>query len=139
VATTSYEPEESIYNRLKGHAGLSALVSTRIYPMERPQGTPLPAVTFERVSGVPVHAMSADANYMTSRYQINSYADDLLEAKTVAYQTEKALSRWSSTTGAVEILETFVDNIYNVSEELGGSDVGVHHVALDILMVHRTS
>ena len=43
--------EEAIYGALTAHAGLSALVDDRVYPMVLPQDATRPAVTYMRVSG----------------------------------------------------------------------------------------
>ena len=40
--------EQSIYEALSGHAPLTALVGTRIYPVDAPQASPLPRVVFAR-------------------------------------------------------------------------------------------
>jgi len=133
-----YEPEERIYTRLTGYTALTNL-TTQIHFGDRPQGEKLPAVTFDRISGVPWRAMGQDANLVQSRFQINSYADDPLEAKKVAEQVKNAMNRWSSSSDYVTIESCFVDNEYNQEVEIGAADKGAYWVGLDVLVNHRTS
>jgi len=40
--------ETELYNLLKSHPTLQSLVGARVYPLVLPQGTALPAITFQR-------------------------------------------------------------------------------------------
>ena len=110
-----------------------------IYIGNRPQESALPAVTVDRISGVPAHAMAQDPNYVESRFQMNCYAATLLDATSVANQVHKALSRWDSSTGTVEILSVFEENRWNQEVDIGGADRGAHWVGLEFEVIHRSS
>lgn len=50
--------EESLYSLLSGTAGITALVSTRIYPDALPETVTYPAIVFSRASTDPVPSIS---------------------------------------------------------------------------------
>lgn len=45
--------EEALRAHLIAHPGLSALVGSRVYPVQVPQNVTLPAITYQRISTVP--------------------------------------------------------------------------------------
>lgn len=49
-----------LYTTLAAHAGVSALVGTRVYEGRRPPGTALPAIVFQHLGGADRRAMGAD-------------------------------------------------------------------------------
>lgn len=125
--------EEAINSRLAGYAGLSALVSTRIYPVIAAQGATPPYVVHSRISGVRESAMGADTGVARARVQVSSYGLTYSSAKNVAKQSRLALQRYSGTIGADEILAIFVENDIDLYEE----DTRLFHVASDYLVFYR--
>jgi len=136
--SNTYEVEERIYSRLSNYTALTTMTD-RIYTGNRPQESALPAVSVERISSIPAHAMSADPNYVESRFQVNCYADDPLESLQVARQVHNALSRWDSSTDNVEVLSSFEENRWNDEVDIGGADGGAFWTGLEYQIVHRTS
>lgn len=91
--------EEAIYTALTGHAGLTALVGARVYPMLLPQDATRPAVTYMRVSGardVNINEISVDAN---PRYQFDAWADAYETAYSVGAQIIAAVQTVESGSG----------------------------------------
>jgi hypothetical protein len=88
--------EEDIYTALSGFAGLSALVSTRIYPLHMPQGATFPAVTYTRVSGARINNLDGE-NIQNPRYQVDCWAESYSAAKAVAAQVQLAFAAASFT------------------------------------------
>lgn len=91
--------EEAIYSALTAHAGLSALVADRIYPMVLPQDATRPAVTYMRVSGardLNINQASVDAN---PRYQFDVWADSFEAAYGAAAQLIDAVGTVQSGSG----------------------------------------
>ena len=124
--------ETELYTRLTTHAGLSALIGTRAYPLHLPQKPTLPAVTYHRVSAIRVSAMGADTGLVRPRFQIDVWAEEYITqgattgAREVAEQVRAALQRWSTSSG------TIVQDSYFLNEvELFEPDTELVHIALD--------
>lgn len=77
---------EVIVDKLTGHAGLSALIGTRVYPAQLPQRPTLPAVTFFRVSTQHVqHRGNGGYSALRRpRYQFDCWAETIKQARQVA-------------------------------------------------------
>ena len=67
--------DESLYKYLSTYAGLTALISTKVYPLIIPQAVERPAIAYQRISDPPEHAMGTDAAIYHPRYQINCWAN----------------------------------------------------------------
>ena len=81
-----------LYARLRGHAGLSALVGDGIYPLCLPQNPMLPAVVYQRISGQRVQNLTRDTGGpQRVRVQITAWAEDVDTANSVAEQVRLAM------------------------------------------------
>jgi len=88
--------ESSIYSRLTAYAGVSDLVSTRIYPVVMPQGTTFPAITYQTNTREKNPTFGADSTISSKEMRITSWADTYSEAKDLADEVLGALNRWTS-------------------------------------------
>jgi len=70
-----------IYTALSDGAALSALVSTRIYPVMAPQDVTLPYVTYQRVGGTREMDFSGVSNLELPQFQVSGWADSYLGAQ----------------------------------------------------------
>lgn len=69
--------EAAIRAHLIADAGLTALVGSRVYPMQLPQRPTLPAVTYQRISSTPTqHRGAAAAGHERTRFQFDCWASD---------------------------------------------------------------
>ena len=128
--------EEAIYTYLSNHAGLTALVSTRIHPLIMPQSTVLPAVTFSKVSGPRVHAMQQDAGLAYPRFQVSCWGATYKSAKDVAAQVRAALQDFKGTMGGVG--GVVVSGVFIQDEnDLYEPGTQVYHIALDFVIWHE--
>ena len=126
--------EAEIKTRLSGFAGLSALISDRIYPVTLPQNVEMPAVSYRRVSAERVSAMGADTGLVRARFQFDCWSGEhengdsgtFDEAKAVAKQVRLALQRWRNTSGTV-VQDTFMIG----DQDLHEHDTETYHAALD--------
>lgn len=101
--------ESVIYDRATGHAGLSALVSTRVYPNVAPQNVTVPFVTYRRVSAVRPSGFGSDVGIVEARFQFDMYATTYSGARAVAEQVRAAFQRWTNSSGTV-VYETRIEN-----------------------------
>lgn len=125
--------EDAVGARLAAASGLTSLTSTRIYALHLPQRPTLPAVTFRKVSGVRVHAMSADPGVAHPRFQVDSWGKTYEAAKDVQVQVNTALSRWRGTQSGVTILASFLENEIDIYED----ETGDYHAISDFVIWHR--
>lgn len=130
--------ETEIYDRLSGHAGLSALVGTRVYPSLLPQDPTFPAITFSRVSAQRVAAMGSDPGVVQARFQFDVWTQiadgvDAYESmRNVMEQLRLALERWRTTSGTI-VQDTFFDNELELYED----DIEVHHGIFDAEIIYE--
>ena len=102
--------EDALYSILSNAAGLTALVSMRIYPVgEVPQDAAAPYVTYQRISDPQPHAMGSDPDLEEPRYQVNCYHHDYNSAKAIATQVKAALRDYSGTVEGVKIARIFYE------------------------------
>ena len=83
--------EQDLFSRLTAHAGLSALLSTRLYPLLAPQDATLPYATYQRISSPVLHTFARGAPATQARFQFDVYAASALSAQQVATQLRTAL------------------------------------------------
>jgi len=127
--------EEALFAYLKDHAGLKALVGTRIYPLILPQPPTLPAVTYFKVSLVNRRVMASPSDVLKQvRVQFSCWANTYSETKSVAEQVKVALQDFAGQMGGgVQVLD---GNIIN-EQDLYEDDTGIYHVPVDVLIMHE--
>lgn len=125
--------EAAVYARATAHAGLAALVGTRVYPSNLPQSPTLPAVAYTRISRSRESVMGIDTDLARGRYQLTVFAPTYLVAKLVLEQIRAAFQRYRGTSAGVVVDETFIEN------DRDGYDptLGLHAPSIDILMHYR--
>ena len=128
--------EATLFTRLTTHAGLSALISTRVHPNKLPQGVALPAVSYRRVSAARVSAMGADTGLVRARFQFDAWAAGYQALLDVKEQLRLALERFSTTTGTV-IQDIFFLNETDMFEAAKEREAEIHHGALDFEIIYE--
>jgi Protein of unknown function (DUF3168) len=128
---------EAVRARAAAHAGLTALVGTRVYPVRLPPGAMYPAVTYFRLPGENFHAHGADVDIVKVRLQVSAWAGSYLTARAVAAQVKAAFSRWRETIAGVEVLDSLQEDGDGI--DLYEEEAQVHHVAQDFDVFYRES
>ena len=126
--------ESVIYDRLSGHAGLSALVSTRVYPNVAPQNVTVPFVTYRRVSALRESGYGEDIGIVTSRFQIDMYATTYSGVRAIAEQVRAATQRYRASGTDPEVIDTFIENELETFE---AEPALLHHAVTDIRIHYR--
>ena len=126
--------EKAIASRLSAASSITNLVSTRIYSLERPQVSDLPAIIFTRIStdrDDMAHdgAMGAAEAIM----QVSCYSETLSEAMAISEQVRLLFHGWEGTAGGVEILLSKIvnENVFLNNEE------DLKSVILDLSCLYR--
>lgn len=129
--------DTAIYQRLSAFAGLTALISTRSYPVTLPEKVTLPALTYSKVSGSPEQAFGADSSLSHARYTLLAHSSvSPLEAKQVAKQARLAVQRYRGTLDSTVIQDIFIDtdgiDFYDPSAKIWycAVDIIVHYLDL---------
>lgn len=131
------EIEAALYAELAADSSVSALVSSRIYPVLIPQDVDMPAIAYQRISG-PRDYSHQGAGLVSARFQITCQATSYSGAKSLAAAVRDALSGFSGTMGAggggggVKVQGAFVDN------DLDGYGATAQEwtVRLDVIIQH---
>jgi hypothetical protein len=108
--------DEGLVYQLKHHAGLSALISTRVYPDNIPQRVTLPAISYQRI-GSPNRTETMDQTATSlahPRFQLTVWAENVASRSAVKAQVIAALEGFRGTfgTGAntVTVNSSFCEN-----------------------------
>jgi len=130
------EINDALYSYLSTYAGLSALISTRIYPDILPQSPTVPAITYQSISKVREHLFRADSTLVKSRYQFSCFGNTRSSSKAVAKQIRFALQNYSGTmggTGGVIVNAVEIDG----EDDNYESDTKLYSTMLDFLIWHE--
>lgn len=92
--------EAALLARLLATAGVTALVSTRINWLRRPQGEALPAIVLHRIDGAPDVHHGGASGLVVSRVQVDCWAESYGSAKAIARAVETAVTAQTFTQGA---------------------------------------
>lgn len=82
---------------LLGDSNITAIIGTRLYPIQLPQKPTLPALTYFRVSGEEQASNSGSQDYGWARFQIDAWAETFNEAETLANLVKERLHGFSGT------------------------------------------
>lgn len=104
------ELEAALLTRLTAYGDLTALISSRVYPLILPQEPTYPAVTYQRIDGPREHGMTQDHGLPHPRIQIDSWGKTYASAKAVATQVRGALQRWSDAGASPVVLDCFLES-----------------------------
>jgi hypothetical protein len=125
--------ETGLYSELTGDAGVSALVSTRIYPLQVPQDVAMPAVAYQQISGSPEYAHDGDSGLNWARFQFTCQAETYAGAKALAVAVKAALSGASGTMDDTTVDVILIDNETDWRSE--GFDIPV--VRVDVMVWYQ--
>lgn len=101
--------EEALIARLLADGGVAAIAATRVYPGARPQGSALPALVLNLISGAPVYDDQGEAGLFSARVQIDSWGATYTAAKLLARAVKNCLSGFVGTQGAIAFRNVLVE------------------------------
>jgi len=126
--------EAAIFSRLTNDAAVSALISSRVYPLILPQNSILPAVTYTRVSGERVRSLSGPSGLALPRFQIDSWAESFSVVKDLAGKIRKSLDGFRGNVSGVEIKGMSIESDSDLFETINGKDF--YRVRADYFISH---
>jgi hypothetical protein len=125
--------EAVVFGRLSTYAGLTALVSTRVYPAVAPQNATIPFLTYRRISAIRQSGMGEDIGIVAARFQLDAIASAYTTMRSVMTQARLAMQRWRDGSSSPEVLDTYIQNEIDLYED----ETDLHHGVLDVLVHHR--
>lgn len=127
----------AIYARLSGFAGLTALVATRVYPVEAPANVTRPYVVFASISAVRLNHLTGPAEVVNPRVQVDAYAVRYIDAQAIAEQVRAALDGFAGTSGGVSVISCACIDGREFYED--AANPPLHRASLDFSVWHRTA
>ncbi len=112
--------EAALYSYLSSYTNLTAIVSTRIFPVIHELDADFPSVIYRRLNSEPVHAMGGDADLRAVTISVACLAETYSECKDVQEQVETALRGYDGTmggVGGVVVQKILLENISDDYEE----------------------
>jgi len=100
--------ESALLTYLLSYAGLTALVSDRIYPGKLPQNPTFPAVVIQKIDGIRMSGFSADIGVQT-RIQATAWALKYTDASSVEEQIRAATQNYMNQTMASSVVVKNID------------------------------
>jgi len=95
--------EKALRSILMNDAAVHNLVADRIFPIVRREGSALPAITYQQISGVRDHVFEGPSGFVESRFQINCWASTYEQADTLADAVRSVLDGYDGTSEGVVI------------------------------------
>ena len=102
--------EDAIYTRLSGHAGLTAIIGVRHYPVIAPQNPVAPYVVWRRSGTNKISLLSVDTDISQVEYQFECYATTFEVARSIVNELRLALQRYSATVSGTVIMDITIEN-----------------------------
>lgn len=127
----------TIYSRLSGAAGLTALAGDRLFPGVAPALVDVPFVVWRRVSVVRYPAMGSDSGLVSVRIQFDIIAGTYSSMRAVVEQLRAALQRWRDPAASPEVIDCTIETELEQTEDL--ADAVLHRGIVDIILHHRES
>ncbi len=127
--------EDMIYTRLSATTGLTDLVSTRIYPLVRPQDCANPSIVYWRVSNPILFSFSTDDEISQPRFQFDCYATTFSGVRAVARQVKKSIDRWGTSTGIPQIIRSDVVNEFDTYDD----ELDIYQSVIEAIIYHSTT
>lgn len=136
----------SIYGYLSGLAAITSLVGTRIYPLVRPQGGALPAITYQVIGSTHEHVNGSTANTLraaglaTYTVQVDSWASTYTAAQTIDETLRTKLQGYRGTMGSIVVTGVFKQSSQDLLEQsIEGKSPGDYRVSTDYSFMVKES
>lgn len=124
--------QEAIVQILEGTPPLTALVSSRIYPLRLPHGVDLPALTYRLVSAPRDQTQDGPSGLTMARVQVSAWATDYDQAKAIATAVRQGVQGYRG-----ELQGVRVDSIRMINEtDLDDPEPGIYQIAMDFAVDH---
>jgi hypothetical protein len=125
-------PQTRLVTKLKATSAVTAIVSTRIYPMLRPRDSALPCIVYEVISNSHVNDASGTTTTREMRISLDCIAGTYAGAWALANAVRDNISGWNDTSGDVWHLDSEQDDTETILT--GQSEATAYIVSQDYLV-----
>lgn len=115
--------EQTLWSVLTADAGVSSIVSSRVYPMLIPQNTSLPAIAYQMISAPRQHTVCDTIDMIPSRWQFTCWATTYTSLRALVSAVRGVLDNYNGTVGSVVIQSIHFIEEVDLMNELPGVDV----------------
>ncbi len=133
--------EQMLYAHLAANSGVSTLVGTRIFPVQRGQGSSLkvlPAITYQRISTNRFRDLNGPTGLITPRVQVVCWSATYAGAKALADAVRLAVDDVTGTTQGLYIGDMFVEDQGEMPFDTGDQEErAVYGERLDLIVWHN--
>ena len=129
--------EEALRTALLADGTVAGLVGQRVYPLVLPTRAALPAVVYQRISGVRVASHDGPSELARPRFQFACIGSTYAGAKTVANAVRTALDGYSGTVSEVQVFVALLENEVDFYTFESDEAAGTCTVLVDFLIWHR--
>jgi hypothetical protein len=98
--------EEAVYSAMIGNINLTALVSTKMYPVKIPQNIVLPAISYHKTTDISERAMGTNMSIKTSYFQFNCWSAEYDNVRTIATALRGVFIRWRGLYSGITIYDS---------------------------------
>ncbi|MGG7567901.1 tail completion protein gp17 [Rhodovulum sp. DZ06] len=123
--------EAALIAALLSAPGVSALAGTRVWPLRRPQGSDLPAVTLRRISGAPLQSHDGPASLARARVQVDVWAHSYAAAKALRGAVAAVLDAAATPAGEIRAVRRLDER------DLSEADGRLVRISLDFELWHQ--
>ena len=135
--------EEALYARLAADAGVSALVSARIYPEQAVQADTFPLVTYSEASAEFLYSLAGRINLNKYSMHLDVYASSYSSAKAVRAALMACLDGMQQTAigaGTVTVLGSFLEQGESGHEApIHADEYGIFRAGLDVSIHYQSN
>ncbi len=127
--------EKALYSVITGDAGVSAIISTRMFPNVAPQGTTMPYVVYRMITESDrSRGISHDRGGLVARlFQLDVFGATYSAVKDLADKIRLAIDTTRKTAAGQTWQHASVDSQLDDWEfNLTGSETGVHRTTMDV-------
>ena len=122
--------ESALMTKLNAIAGVTALVSTKIYFVKAPQDVTAPYLVIQKISAPRSHSYEGADGLVTSRWQFTAFATTYKSVKDIGDAIRAGLDGFTGLFGAVRVGYCLYDN----ETDLYDDDARLYGLAADYLI-----
>jgi hypothetical protein len=123
--TSSFEA--AIRSILSQDLTVAAIVSSRIFPNQIPQGEPMPAAAYKQLTGELDYENDGQDGLKHPRFEITAWSESYAQTKSLAAAIISALSGYSGTVDNITIRAIFLMDEKDDYRQKDGSEITARH------------
>ena len=130
--------EKAVRSILIADATVTGLVSSRVYPQRRPQGTAVPAIVYQNVFQATNEALATQGGIKRTRLSVEVFDSTYGDTKTLRNAVESALINYTGTTQGETINSLRLESAVDIDESKDpAGDFGYFRTILDFVIWHQ--